>query len=230
MRVLCMDQMTKTFWNDYDLVSAYTPGMSHLALPQYSRWMLIKPETTKVGTTEEFLKGYFIVKGLFTYPTDTKYPPQFLVTETPLQRYTPYRFFLLTAPDYLLAKNQGCDIEIKSAFYIPPIEGIKTTKVAGGGKITITKTLKPFYSIIKDIPEKRRKYVKSHILNLLYKERGKTIYGNVVRGMSNKKSFDTKSGKMFRVSGTEISNSKLASWTTAFIRSVIGNAYIISLS
>lgn len=36
--------------------------------------------------------------------------------------------------------------------------------------------------------------------------------------------------KMFRVSGTEFSNPILASWTTAFIRSVIGNADRISLS
>jgi hypothetical protein len=48
-----------------------------------------------------------------------------------------------------------------------------------------------------------------------------SIYGNVVRGISNKRSFDPKSGKMLRVSATELSNPVLAPWTTAFIRSVI---------
>lgn len=40
--------------------------------------------------------------------------------------------------------------------------------------------------------------------------------------MSNKKSFDTLTGKTFRVAGTDLSNPVLASWATAFIRSVIG--------
>jgi len=55
----------KNFWNVDVLVSAYTTGMSHLALPQYSRGMLIKPETIKVGTNEEFLKGYLNDKFFF---------------------------------------------------------------------------------------------------------------------------------------------------------------------
>lgn len=59
-------------------------------------------------------------------------------------------------------------------------------------------------------------------MNLLYKEMGNSIYGNVVRGMSNKKSFDTLTGKSCRVTGTDLSNPVLASWTTAFIISVVG--------
>lgn len=51
---------------------------------------------------------------------------------------------------------------------------------------------------------------------------GNSIYGNVVRGISNKQNFDSLTGKMFRVTGTELSNPILASWSTAFIRSVIG--------
>jgi hypothetical protein len=43
-----------------------------------------------------------------------------------------------------------------------------------------------------------------------------------VRGISNKKSFYSLTGKNFRVSATELSNPILASWITAFIRSVIG--------
>ena len=57
----------------------------------------------------------------------------------------------------------------------------------------------------------RRKFPKGHINNLLYKEMGNSIYGNVVRGMSDKKSFDANTGEMFRIKGTELSNPILAS-------------------
>lgn len=48
---------------------------------------------------------------------------------------------------------------------------------------TQSETIKPFYSIIKEIQGKRKEYPKGHVLNLLYKEMGNSIYGNVVRGM-----------------------------------------------
>ena len=72
----------------------------------------------------------------------------------------PYRFLFTNRSRVPSGKNQGCDIEIKSAFYIPPVEEIKTTKVAGE-TITFTKTLKPFYSIIKDIQKTKTKNVES---------------------------------------------------------------------
>jgi hypothetical protein len=59
-------------------------------------------------------------------------------------------------------------------------------------------------------------------MNALYKDLANSIYGNVVRGMSNKLTFDTKTGQMFRMTGTQLSNPILASRTTAFIRSVMG--------
>lgn len=70
--------------------------------------------------------------------------------------------------------------------------------------------------------EIRRGFPKGTINNLLYKEMGNSIYGNVVRGISNKKEFDSLTGNTTRVTGTELSNPILAFWTTAFIRSVIG--------
>jgi hypothetical protein len=50
----------------------------------------------------------------------------------------------------------------------------------------------------------RKDNPKGTILNLLYKEMGNSIYGNVVRGISNKKSFDTLTGKSFWVTGTDL--------------------------
>jgi hypothetical protein len=207
----------KTDWFDYDLVSAYTTAMSHLSFPSYGGGVLVNPVEVMNWTKEQLLKGYLIVNGMFEFPSTVKYPSIPCYIDKTSTVYPQTGGCLLTGPEYLLAKNQGCKINILSAFYIPPKE--KQVSIHG---VKTTTTLKPFFEIINKIQDKRREYPKGHILNLLYKEMGNSIYGNVVRGISNKKGFDTKSGKLIRVPASEISNPILASWTTAFIRSVIG--------
>jgi len=93
--------------------------------------------------------------------------------------------------------------------------------------------LKPFYTIIKDLQALRLEYPKGHVKNMLYKEIGNSIYGNVVRELEVylikrdsipwQKHKQTK--KNFRVGATVLSNPILVSLTTAFIRSVIGECW-----
>ena len=162
--------------------------------------------------------GYLIVNCDFEFPDTVKYPsiPCFVDNTTTV--YPLRGSAYLTGPEFLLAKRQGCVFKIRSVFYTPPKEKVK---ISGSGDKKI-EVIKPFYRIIKDIQRLRRGFPKGSVNNLLYKEMGNSIYGNVVRGISNKKSFDSLTGKMFRVTGTHLSNPILASWTTAFIRSVIG--------
>jgi hypothetical protein len=82
----------------------------------------------------------------------------------------------LTGVEYHLAKSQGCEINIQTIIKVPFKRGKK-------GLLENP----PFTGIITDIQGLRRQYPKGHILNLLYKEMGNSIYGNVVRGISNKK-------------------------------------------
>ena len=191
--------------------------MADLSLPDYNQGKLINVKKVLNMSDDDLMKGYLVCNANFKFPEDTKYPsiPCFVddtTTVYPLQGEA-----LISGPEFLLAKNQKCCIEIKSAFYIPPTE-IKTERRG----MNITLTTKPFYSLIKSLQMKRREYPKGHIMNSLYKEMANSIYGNVVRGISNKLSFDTKTGQMFRMTGTQLSNPILASRTTAFIRSVIG--------
>lgn len=79
------------------------------------------------------------------------------------------------------------------------------------GEKFITAPIKPFSGIFEEIQKHRREFAKGTINNYFYKEMGNSIYGNVVRGISNKMSFDCKSGQSFRVSGTALSNPILAS-------------------
>lgn len=115
---------------------------------------------------------------------------------------------LLTGPEYILARNQNCEFTFKSAFYIPPTE---KEVVIGSGFKNVKREVQPFHDVIKELQLKRREYGKSHMMNSLYKELANSIYGNVVRGISNKKSFDTKTGLMIKVPGTDLSNPVLAS-------------------
>jgi hypothetical protein len=82
--------------------------------------------------------------------------------------------------------------------------------------------IKPFESIIQQVQEKRREFSKDSINNLIYKEIGNSIYGSVVRGLGDKRKFDIKTNSTQRMQGDDLSNPILASWTTAYIRSIIG--------
>ena len=198
---------TERHWFDYDLVSAYTTAMTYLTLPDYSNARLLSSENVLKLTEKELLKGYLIVNGSFDFPATIKYPSIPCYIDSTTTVYPLRGKCLLTGPEYLLAKNQGCKIKITSAFYIPPSEFSRSTSMGTKFKITI----KPFQAIINEIQSKRREYPKGHILNALYKEMGNSIYGNLVRGLSNKKTFDTKSGKLLRMPATELSNPILAS-------------------
>lgn len=209
----------QTHWVDYDLTSAYTTGMAALTLPDYYNGSLITPSELEEWSPEQFLRGYLIVNADFEFPKSVKYPsiPCYIDKTTTVYPLTGSCF--VTGPEYWLALRQGCKFSIKSAFYIQPKEKTKFNNITKEKEVY---PMKPFHAIIKDVQSKRREHPKGTVLNMLYKEMGNGIYGNVVRGMSNKKNFDSLTKQNIRVTATELSNPILASWTTAFIRSVIG--------
>jgi hypothetical protein len=191
--------------------------MTQLSLPAYTGAKMIDPDSIPHWSDALLLKGYLIINCSFKFPSNTKYPSIPCYVDKTTTVYPLEGQALLTGPEYLLARNQLCEIKIKNAYYTPATE----VDVKIGGE-SMTVQVFPFQEIINELQAKRREFPKGHIMNSLYKELGNSIYGNVVRGISNKKSFDSKTGKMNRVAGTELSNPILASWTTAFIRSVIG--------
>ena len=54
------------------------------------------------------------------------------------------------------------------------------------------------------------------------KEKVNSIYGLTVKGINNKKLFDIRLGSTVRMEPNDISNPIIASWITAFVRSVLG--------
>src|SRR5258705_12253398 len=209
----------KTLYYDYDLISAYTTSMANLTLPSYNESTILPILNLEEWDLEKYLNNYIIIKGFFNFPNNTKYPsiPCYLDGKGTVTVYPLSGQCLLKGPEYYLAKLQGCEIQIESIVNTPPKK--ISTKI---GNLQSTEILKPFYKIIKEILTLRNNYPKGDIMNLLYKEIGNSIYGNVVRGIADKRKFDIKTGKNLRIDSTELSNPLLASLTTGFIRSVIG--------
>lgn len=194
-----------TYWFDYDLISAYTTILSNAGHPLYENGSSLTDKKLKELKIEELLFSYTIIKGTFKFPKTVKFPsiPCHINESTTV--YPLEGSCILTGAEYLLAKNQGCEITVQECYRVP-----------------FSKTIKPFEQIIHKIQKLRRDYKKGTISNLFYKEMGNSIYGNIVKGMNDKRKFDIKSNRTIRMDASSLSNPLIASWTTAFIRSIIG--------
>lgn len=194
-----------TLWFDYDLTSAYTTGMSIIGDPLYSQLKRLSIKELDKLPDLSIINSFTVIKADFTFPNNTKFPsiPVFLDKTTTV--YPISGSCCITGIEYVLAKNQGCVF----------------TKITDIVRVPFG-SIKPFEDILKEIQAKRREYEKGSISNLLYKEMGNSIYGNTVRGISNKKKFDIKTGTLLRMEAGELSNPLIGSWITAFVRSVVG--------
>jgi hypothetical protein len=174
--------------------------MAGLGNPDYSRGMTITKKVLDSMSFIDILYSYIVIKASFKFDKKVKYPsiPCFLDETTivyPLQGEC-----ILTGSEYLLAKKQECKLTIDE-IYLIPFEKDEEDNLVN----------QPFKPEIKEIQSERRKHPKGTINNLMEKEKGNSIYGQVVRGMSNKKNFDIKSGMNLRMEASVLSNPILAS-------------------
>jgi hypothetical protein len=204
-----VDEVTK--WTDYDLTSAYTTAMSALGNPDYNKGRMITVKQLEKMSFNEILYSYIIMKVKFKFNAKTKFPSIPVHIDETTSVYPLEGEGILTGAEYLLAKSQKCELKISDIYYLP-FERTKERKIIN----------QPFKEIIKELQFKRRQYPPKTINNLLYKEMANSQYGNTARGISNKKKFDIKTGKTLRMESSELCNPIIASWTTAFIRSIVG--------
>lgn len=196
-------------WYDYDLSSAYTTIMSMAGHPEYDKCRRLSVMELMVLRKEEILYSYLIIHADFEFPLDTKYPSIPCYVDENCTIYPLNGSCVITGAEYLLALNQRCVLKIHDIFLIP----FKNSEYCEH---------KPYASILKTVQEQRRGHAKGTISNMMYKEIGNSIYGSVVRGIGNKRKFDIKSKGTIRMTGDILTNPIIASWTTAFVRSVIG--------
>lgn len=156
-------------------------------------------------TNAELIRNYLVIDTGFRFPDSVKYPsiPCFLDETSTV--YPQSGRSVLTGIEYLVAKEQGCIFSEMKDIFIIPFESKKDEK----GEIFYLN--EPFKDIIIGLQGERAKYPKNTLGNLMEKEKANSIYGNVVKGMSNKKKFDIKTGRTIRMEGSVLSNPIIAS-------------------
>lgn len=201
-------------WFDYDLTSAYTTVMSILGTPDYDKYKLLNEYSVKELKNEDFIYNYILLEVKFKFKEDTKFPniPCFVDNDT--DAYVLEGESIITGPEYLVAKQNGCDIKIKGGVLIP-FKNDSDSEDSNNYN-------KPFYKIINGLQEKRRQHEKKTFYNYMYKEIGNSIYGQVSMGLNIKKAFDTKTRTYQKITGSSLANPVLASYITGFTRAVIG--------
>jgi len=192
-----------TLWYDYDLISAYTTGMTLMGHPDYERSKMLDRKTLEKLPDVECVENYLVMAVKFKFPKKIKYP-SIPCYANGLSIYPLEGEAVITGIEYMLARNQGCKFEeIKDIFMIP---FQRDTNKDDRPLIN-----QPFASIIGNLQSERAKFDKGTLGNLMAKEKGNSIYGNVVKGMSNKKKFDIKSKRTVRMEASDLSNPILAS-------------------
>lgn len=172
--------------------------MSMAGHPEYALCKrLTFSELTKL-TNEEILFSYLIINAEFEFPEGTKYPSIPCYVDENCTVYPLSGSCVITGSEYLLAKSQNCCFKYIDIYCTP----FKSSEY---------NDQKPFASVVKIVQDQRREHPKGTISNLMYKEIGNSIYGSVVRGISNKKKYDIKSKGTIRMQGDELTNPLIAS-------------------
>lgn len=106
-------------WYDYDLVSAYTTGMSLLGNPDYRLGKILTVKEFNDLKWKEILESYTVLNVSFQFPDDTKYPSIPCNIDENTTIYPLRGSSVITGIDYLLAKSQKCKIIINEIYRIP---------------------------------------------------------------------------------------------------------------
>ena len=176
--------------------------MSMAGHPDYDGYKRLTEKDLQQLSTNELLYSYIIMSADFDFPSGTKYPSIPCYVDESCTIFPLKGSCVLTGAEYILAKSQGCNLHLHDIHYVP----FKT--IGGEDNKNVSR---PFETILKTVQERRREYPKGSLSNLMYKEIGNSIYGSVVRGMNNKKKFDTKTKTTQRMSGDDLSNPLIAS-------------------
>ena len=109
----------KTLWYDYDLVSAYTTVMAMMGHPAYNYHRNLAEDDLKSMTESDILYSFLIIQCDFEFPNTVKYPSIGCFIDETTTVYPLKGSAFLTGAEYLLARSQGCKLDIKSINHIP---------------------------------------------------------------------------------------------------------------
>lgn len=148
-----VDQDSK--WYDLDLIGAYTTVFSNIGHPSYQNAREISIDELNNMKPVEILNSFLIIECNFNFPESVKFPSIPVYADETTTVYPKMGKSLLTGAEYILAKNQGCLIDIKRIFNIPFAEKILLDE--NGDPILDKKgknqyeTIRPFKNIINKL-------------------------------------------------------------------------------
>ena len=201
----------KEKWLDIDLKSAYSTSMSLLGIPDFEKTLHVVSKKIfndflTTGYKELNIENaYSMFKVSFTFP-ETIIHPSLPVTMNdtnviyPLEGET-----IATGYELYLALTQGCNLKLKEG-YIIPFKG----------------DTKPYLDVVEFLQKERKQHEVGTLYNLLYKELGNSIYGQIAQGFNSIKRFNTRSNELEGTSTSLLSNPLMASHISALIRGVLG--------
>ncbi|RPA88519.1 hypothetical protein L873DRAFT_1796610 [Choiromyces venosus 120613-1] len=175
--------------------------------PDYSRVEYIHPKSELKNWN--FKKGYSALRVKFIFPKSMLYPPLPVTLDKNITIYPLSGETTITGLEFLSAKNilKLLNVDPKT-YYIQILHGVyipfKTKLVENEqeqGKLTKVLDYKPFFNVINELQYNRRQHPKKSAMERIYKDFGNMLYGKVVCGISNKRSFDARSNLMTAMKG-----------------------------
>jgi hypothetical protein len=195
--------------------------MSLLGTPNYEKTRVLSGKEITQMSDHDLIFSYTSMEVTFSFPKKVKYPCIPTRVDDDVDIYPLKGVSIITGIEYLLAKAMGCKITINSAVYVP-FEFFKDLK---SKKLNITEMLtlykSPFRSIVKKLQSLRRLHPKKTFYNLMYKEIGNSISGQIAMGLSGKNKFDVSSKSYKKIHGSFLTNPLLASYITGFTRALV---------
>lgn len=186
-------------WKDYDLSSAYPTAMSLIGFPD---WNAVRTPTSADEFTSTTL-GVGWVK--FRFPESVRYPVLPVRTDHGLVFPLSGESYA-TAPEIALARQLGAELEIKFGVVIP-------YKVDAPS---------PFRDFVADGIRQRGKYPKGSLRNLSWKEQNNATYGKLAQGLKRRNVYSLRDEATVPLKPSKITNPFYASFTTGFVRAVLG--------
>lgn len=186
-------------WKDYDLSSAYPTAMSLIGFPD---WNAVRTPTSAAEFTSTTL-GVAWVK--FRFPGTVRYPVLPVRTDHGLVFPLSGESYA-TAPEIALARQLGAELEIKFGVIIP----YKTNAPP------------PFRDFVADGIRQRSRYPKGSLRNLSWKEQNNATYGKLAQGLKRRNVYSLRNETTVPLKPSKITNPFYASFTTGFVRAVLG--------
>src|SRR5947208_937939 len=120
--------------------------MAALGNPDYNNGRVISVKELEKMSFNEILYSYIILLAEFKFKEETIFPSIACYINKDVVGFPTSGAAILTGPEYLLAKSQGCKLNISEVYYLP------FEKDKKGNLIN-----QPFKSIINEIQAERRK-------------------------------------------------------------------------